>query len=135
MNRARLLDTNVIVRALVNEPADQVEIVRSLLNAADRGDLALVVLPTVLAEVVFVLESFYEVPRAAIASALCGWLGGPGIELIDAEVQLDALHRYGDSKLHFVDCVIAATAQARGLRVATFDRDLAKAVTVDLDVP
>ncbi len=59
----------------------------------------------------------------------------PIIELADLAVHLDALGRYATSKMHFVDCMIAAHAAARGLGVATFDRGFKKFsdVRVDLD--
>ena len=51
------------------------------------------------------------------------------------DVHLDAFERYSASKLHFVDCVIAAAAAARGLPVATFDSDFKRFadVTVELE--
>jgi len=52
-----------------------------LFDACDRGDVVIVVLPVVLAECVFVLESFYRHPRAAIASALGGLISSPGVEI------------------------------------------------------
>jgi predicted nucleic-acid-binding protein len=58
-------------------------------------------LPAVLAECVFVLESFYEHPRGDIASALGRLISSPGVE-IDAAIHLDALDRYRKTKVHFV---------------------------------
>ena len=81
------------------------------------------VLPTVLAECVFVLESFYEHPREDIASALGGLISSPGVEIGGLTIQLDALDRYCKTKVHFVDCLIAAAAAAENQPVASFDRD------------
>ena len=69
----------------------------------------IVVLPAVLAECVFVLESFYERPRADIASALARLISSPGIEIGEATMHVDALNRHRKSSAHFVDCLIAAT--------------------------
>jgi hypothetical protein len=41
-----------------------------LFDECDRGDIVIVMLQAVLAECVFVLESFYEHPRGDITSAL-----------------------------------------------------------------
>jgi predicted nucleic-acid-binding protein len=85
----------------------------------------IVLLPTVLAECVFVLESFYQHARGDIASALGTLISSPGVEIgveiHEAAIHLDALHRYGKTKVHFVDCLIAATASAEKIPVATFD--------------
>ena len=58
------------------------------------------------------LESFYEHSRGNIASALATLVSSPGVEINEAAVHLDALDRYRKTKVHFVDCMIAATASA-----------------------
>src|SRR5579872_899760 len=110
MIRRCLVDTNVIVRHLVGDDERLARLSSRLFEACDRGELVLVVLPAVLAESVFVLESFYEHPRPDIARVLSGLIVSPGIELTDTALHLDALRRYGTSKMHFVDCLIVATA-------------------------
>jgi predicted nucleic-acid-binding protein len=70
-----------------------------------------------------VLESFYEHPRGDIASALGRLISCPGVEISGAPIHLDALDRYRKTKVHFVDCLIAATAGAENVPVASFDRD------------
>jgi predicted nucleic-acid-binding protein len=92
-----------------------------------------VLLPVVLAECVFVLESFYRHPRADIASALGRLISSPGVEIAEVTVQLDALKRYKETKAHFVDCVIAATAVAKDVPVATFDQDFRRFVDVRVE--
>jgi predicted nucleic acid-binding protein len=59
----------------------------------------------------------------------------PGIELDDLQLHLDALILYSGTRLHFVDCLIAASASARLLPVATFDSGFNKlpGVKVALD--
>ncbi len=80
--------------------------VRSLFDACDRGRRGhRGIAGRVLAECVFVLESFYRQPRAAIASALGGLISSPGVEIGEVAVNLDALNRYKGTKAHFVDHV------------------------------
>ncbi len=59
-------------------------------------------------------------------SALGTLISSPGVEIIEAAIHLDALDRYRKTKVHFVDCVIAATASAESIPVATFDQDFRK---------
>jgi predicted nucleic acid-binding protein len=126
VSRRRLVDTNLIVRYLVQDQEKQARAAGKLFDACDRGDLVIVVLPAVLAESVFVLESFYEHARADIASALGTLISSPGVEISGPAVHLDALDRYRKTKVHFVDCLIAATAAAEDTPVATLDRDFRK---------
>ncbi len=68
MSKRRLVDTNLIVRHLVQDHPAHAKVAARLVAACDRGDLTLVVLPAVVAECVFVLESFYKHPRGHRAS-------------------------------------------------------------------
>lgn len=124
--KRRLVDTNLIVRYLVQDHEKHAKAAGKLFEACDRGDVEVVVLPAVLAECVFVLESFYEHARADIAAALGALISSPGVQISEAAMHLDALERYRRTKVHFVDCVIAATARAEDSPVATFDEDFRK---------
>jgi predicted nucleic-acid-binding protein len=83
-------------------------------------------LPAVLAECVFVLDSFYQHPRGHIAAALGTLISSPGVEISEEAIHLDALDRYRKTKVHFVDCLIAATASSGDRPVATFDQESRK---------
>ena len=93
----------------------------------------IVVSPAVLAECVFVLDSFYQHSRADIASALGTLISSPGVEIQEERIHLDALNRYRKSKVHFVDCLIAATAAAENTPVATSDQDFRKVTDVRVE--
>jgi len=126
MSKHRLVDTNLVVRYLVQDHKKHAEAAERLFERCDRGEVTLVLLPVVLAECVFVLESFYKHPRGDIGRVLISLITSPGVELATTAIYLDALERYSKSKLHFVDCVVAAHAAAGDLPVATFDDDFRK---------
>lgn len=133
VSKRRLIDTNLIVRYLVQDHEKHAKAAGKLFEACDRGDLAIVMLPAVLAECVFVLESFYEHPRGDVASALGRLISSPGVEIAGPAIHLDALDRYRKTKVHFVDCLIAATASAENTPVATFDQDFRKFADVRVE--
>ena len=126
MSQRRLVDTNLIVRYLVQDHQKHAKAAEKLFNASDRGDIVIVVLPVVLAECVFVLESFYEHPREDIVLALSRLISSSGVEIDCVSIYLDALDRYRKTKVHFVDCLIAATAANEHMSVASFDQDFRK---------
>ena len=134
MSKRKLIDTNLIVRHLVQDNERQAQIAGKLFDACDRGQVEIVVLPAVLAECVFVLESFYQHERTDIASALSRLISSPGVEIVDAAIHLDALDRYGRTKVHFVDCQIAATATAEDIPVASFDQDFRKFTGIRVEI-
>lgn len=133
MSKQRLVDTNLIVRYLTQDHERHARAAGKLFDACDRGEVVIVILPVVLAECVFVLESFYRHPRGDIASALGRLISSPGVEMGEVTVYLDALKRYKGAKAHFVDCVIAATAAAKDVPVATFDHDFRKFADVRVE--
>ena len=125
MNRYRL-DTNVLVRFLVQDDEKQSPKATALFKQASDGACLLIVGTAVLVETVWVLSSVYDHPREKIAEALTKVLIKPGIRCEDAQTVLDALDRYHDTNLDIVDCLIAAESVAEGDSVATFDRDFRK---------
>ncbi len=131
----RLIDTNLIVRFLVQDHEKHAKAATKLFESCDRGELTLVVPPVVLAECVFVLESFYKHSRGKIANVLTALISSPGVHIEDLQIHLDALERYGTKgNVHFVDCVIAAHAAATGLPVASFDNDFRKFADVKVEI-
>jgi len=134
VSKRRLVDTNLIVRYLVQDHEKHAKAAGKLFDACDRGDVVIVMLPAVLGECVFVLESFYEHPRGDITSALGRLISSPGVEIDGAAIHLDALDRYRKTKVHFVDCLIAATAATESMPVASFDRDFRKFTDVRVEI-
>ncbi|MBS0260905.1 MAG: PIN domain-containing protein [Planctomycetes bacterium] len=134
MSHRRLVDTNLIVRFLVQDHLQHSAIAAKIFDSCARGDLTPVSLPTVLAECVFVLESFYKHPRSEIARVLSDLISSRGIELADGETHRDALARYSTSKLHFVDCLIATSAATAEIPVATLDREFRKFTDVQVNL-
>ena len=134
MSERRLVDTNLIVRYLVQDHEKHAKAAGRVFDACDRGEVVIVVLPAVLAECVFVLESFYKHPRGDIASALGRLISSPGVEISGATIHLEALDRYRKTKVHFVDCIVAATAAAENMPVASFDQDFRKFTDVRIEI-
>lgn len=79
----------------------------------------------VLAECVYVLESFYEVERARVAELMRAALALPSIETVDAGLLLRALEVYENDRLDFVEAYLVAQAEATGLKeILSFDRSI-----------
>lgn len=121
-----LLDTNVLVRFVTGEPADQAGQVADLFAAAEAGAAKLAISPLVLAEAVFVLTGFYGHPRAKVAEVLGHLVSCPGVHADDHDCMARALRLFGAGKLDFVDCYLAATSITSGREIVSFDRDFDK---------
>jgi predicted nucleic-acid-binding protein len=85
----------------------------------------------VLAECVYVLESFYEAERPRVAQLMRSAIAAPSIETVDASVLLRALEVYELEGLDFAEAYLVAQAEATGVRtVMSFDRSIDKIKTV-----
>ena len=117
------LDTNILIRLLVEDDPRQVKAARELVaNAVAKGEL-LRVDPIVLCEVVWVLRTAYRVPKVRIVNALEGLLSAAELEVGDADPVRDALEDFRVGKGDFADYVIARRNRAAGCdATATFDR-------------
>ncbi len=116
-----VLDTNVLVRHLIGTPPDQARRATKLLE----DGAGLVLLSAVLAEVVFVLESNYSLPREGVALGALSLLALPSIVAPEGRALIDALQLYLSTRIHFVDAYVAAVARRTNVgRVTSFDRRL-----------
>jgi predicted nucleic acid-binding protein len=116
-----LLDSNVVLRHLTGAPREQARRATAFLASAHE----LILTDVVMAEIVYVLESFYRRPRAEIAETAASLLALPSIETADPMVLLRALELYGSLRRDFGEMDLAATAERLGLEhVVSFDRDL-----------
>jgi predicted nucleic acid-binding protein len=121
-----VLDANLLLRLLTNEPPPLAERAAALLAAAEERQITLVVVPLILAEVVYVLQSVYKWPRADIAQGLLELLSASVLVVLEREVVAQTLHWYqAHPRLDFADAYIAALAAERGHGVVfSFDHDL-----------
>lgn len=115
------LDANVVLRFLTREPAELAERARRLMARADAGELTLFVSELVVAEVVWVLKSFYGHSLAEIAAVVGAFVSASGIRVDDRETTLAALELARDHNVDYIDAVLALKAAANGETICTFD--------------
>ncbi len=126
------VDTNVLVRHLTGDPPDLAARATRYLGAADE----LLLPDLILAEVAYVLESFYEAPRAQVATTLRAVLAYPAIRVVDADLLQRAVEVYEIDRLDFADAYLVASAERTGIGViASFDRSIDRVATVRREEP
>lgn len=127
------LDTNVLVRWLVDDDDDQVEQVEALFKSAIAGQTTLFVPSTVMLELEWVLRSRYGFDKEAVLQALNALLESKELE-IQAEPALErALHAYRQGPAEFADCLHAGLCGAAGRApMLTFDTKAARLPDVRL---
>ena len=121
------LDTNVLIRHLTGDPPAQARRASAFLAAADE----LLLPDLIVAEVVYVLESFYEVDRARVAELVRAVIGFPAIVVVDVPLLLRALEVYELERIDFAEAYLVASAEASGVgAIASFDRSIDRVSTV-----
>jgi len=122
MKRA-YVDANVILRFITNDPPDMAEEAARLFGLAEDGRIELVVDEMVIAEVVWVLQSYYGFKADEIAPTLRSFLVSDSI-ISDRKTELmQALVLFEEKKVDFVDALAAVRMVACGVTdIYSFDR-------------
>jgi predicted nucleic-acid-binding protein len=90
----------------------------------------------ILAEAVYVLESFYEAPRPQVAEAMRAVLAFPAITVLDKPLLLRAIEVYEVDRLDFAEAYLVACAETSGVdAVASFDKSVSRVTTIQHIVP
>lgn len=121
------LDTNVLIRHLTGDPPAQGRRATAFLERADE----LLVPDLIVAEVVYVLESFYELERQRVAELVRAIIAFPAIIVADEPLLLRALEVYEVEQIDFAKAHLIASAEASGVEtIASFDRAIDRVTTV-----
>src|SRR3989338_7493506 len=116
------IDTNILVRFLVQDDEAQFEKARKLIKREVSAGHRVFVNQLVLMETEWVLRSRYSVPKNQIIEAISGLLDATDIQLEDEPSIEEALFIWKESAADFADCLIGAKNRRIGCRAtATFD--------------
>jgi len=122
-----LLDTNVLIRFLTSDKTQKFRGVYTLFESLEQGDLRVELKLIVLFQVVFVLKSFYSVPREDIATGLLDILEYKGIIVKEKRIVRRTLELWHANKLDIVDCYLIAYLEGDRQNILySYDRDFDK---------
>lgn len=116
------IDANVILRHLTGDDPKQSPNATALIERAVEGTQPLVTTAMVIAEVVWVLESYYELSASAIKRKVLAILGTPSLEVENRDRVLQAIVWYEEKNVDFIDAFNAAWMKDHEIEVVhTFD--------------
>jgi predicted nucleic-acid-binding protein len=120
------LDTNVLVRYIMQDDAKQSPKASALIESLDADNLGFISLVSVV-ELYWVLTSCYDLTGAQVKEALESLLRAKQIVVDRADQVLRALRVFDAAKADFADCLIERTASGAGCTATmTFDAGAAK---------
>jgi predicted nucleic acid-binding protein len=121
------VDTNVLVRHLTGDPPEMAARATAYLGT----ERELLLTDLVVAETVYVLESFYETPRDQVAEAVRSLVAFASILCVDRALLLRAIEVYETDRIDFAEAYLVACAESTGVsKVASFDRSMHRINTI-----
>ncbi len=117
------VDTNLFVRYLTDDDVEKADSVEALLSSAAKGKVRLITADIILVELVWVLESSYDMKPGEIAPMIRAILATPGLEVINGPILARALDHYEGRNVDIVDGYIAALMEKLNIdEVYSYDR-------------
>ncbi|MCZ7533810.1 MAG: PIN domain-containing protein [Acidimicrobiia bacterium] len=122
------VDTNILVRHLTGDPPDLATRATAFLTRADE----LLLPDLIVAEMIYVLESYYEVPREEVARVVQSVVAFPAIRTLDPQLLLRSIEVYVSYRIDFAEAYLVASAESAGVNdIASFDRTIERVPTIN----
>lgn len=120
------VDANIIVRFLTRDDERKAEQVKRTFMLLEAGRISAETNAIIIAEVVWVLSSFYKLPRETIAEYISLLLVMKNLFVKERPFLQTAIESYKRTNADFIDCFVAACAEKRKLLVCSYDKDFDK---------
>jgi predicted nucleic-acid-binding protein len=116
-------DTNLFLRYLTDDVPAQADLVEALLRRASKGLVTLVTTSLVIAEIVWTLESYYQLSKKDIQAKVLAILNTTGLDVVDSDLVLQAIGTYVEKNVDFIDVYNVAWMLKNNVgTVYTFDQ-------------
>lgn len=99
----RFLDTNIFIRFLTDDVPEKVDACEEIFKKAVEKQETLFTTDLVIAEIVWVLESFYELPKNEIQDKVEKILNTPNLICPHKDLILNALILYSEKNIDYID--------------------------------
>lgn len=118
------VDANIFLRHLLQDHEEHSPRATDFISRLERREVLAETSTTVMAEVVFVLERTYKIPKDAVRRGILELMALPGLTLAGAESVRGALEVYVTRNVSYGDAFNAVQMLRRSLdTVVSFDRD------------
>lgn len=122
MDDPTFVDTNVFLRFFVRDVESFYQKAKELFEKAEKGVVKLETSDMVIAEIVWVLESYYGFTKAEIKEVINTILETKSVKVTNHSRVKEAVNLYTLGKMDFIDAYNIAYIREKGYKkVATFD--------------
>lgn len=125
----QFIDTNIFLRFLTKDDIRKSEACLKLFQEAEDGRRILCTTESILAEVVYVLQSkkIFSYTKDVIAKNLLPIIRIKGLKIVHKNLIISALHYYAKYNIDFEDAVLASyTLNSKNNELFSYDRDFNK---------
>ncbi len=126
-----LIDTNLIIRFLVNDDPPKVTRVEKLLKDKNNKNI---LLDTVVTEIVWVLNSYYSLNKKEIIEKVRALIHVDTVEC-NAFLLNRALSLWMDNNISYIDAYVTAIAELGNITLYSYDRKLTSIPTITVKEP
>jgi predicted nucleic-acid-binding protein len=119
----KIIDSNVILRFFLGDDEKQSQKAYEFIQALEAGNDEALLTEMVFAEVVWVLQKVYAVPRVEIALKFSRLIKGLGIKTVTFKsIFIEALKIYAETAIDIQDIFLSVLAQSYSCTVVTFNK-------------
>ena len=118
-----LIDTNVIIRFLVGDHKEHLEVATEIFKKVELGEYEVEILDSVIMEALFVLIKFYKLPQDEVIDDLKKIIALRGV-VGNKVLLIETLNIVENKNIGFVDALICSKSKLQGYGKLSFDKDV-----------
>ena len=119
----KFIDTNIFIRFLTNDIPEKADACESIFQKAAEKNETLFTTEMVIAEIIWVLESYYELPKKEVQEMVEKILITPFLSCPKKNLILNALILYGEKNIDYIDAYNASILKEQGIKdIFSYDR-------------
>jgi predicted nucleic-acid-binding protein len=119
----KFIDTNIFIRFLTNDIPKKADACEQLFREAVEKNEKFFTTEMVIAEIVWVLESYYELPKKEVRKMVEKILITPFLFCVQKDLILNALILYSEKDIDYIDAYNLSVLKEQGIREAySYDR-------------
>lgn len=126
-----LIDTNLIIRFLVNDDPHKVSRIEKLLRNKNNKNI---LLDTVIAEIIWVLSSYYSLEKYEIIEKIRALIHAATIET-NAFLINRTLTIWEETNISYIDAYLASVAELGNMILYTYDQKLTSIPSITIKEP
>lgn len=122
------VDSNVFLRFLIKDDEQKFKRCRRFFEDVETGEIKIIISSFILAEIVWVLRSFYQFQKQEILRALRAIISLKNLRIRDKSDMTMTLELFEQTNAKFIDCLIASDRdlQAKKCTLVSYDEDFDK---------